>query len=161
MKYWLFILTSLAFSMALNAQDERERPYNGSGHVYYALGGAKGSGAFMGVGVGGEGLVYRGLGLGADIGYLFPARDPAYGVGLLSVNPSYHFVNRRTPGKVIPFVTAGYAAAFRSGGVNLWNYGGGATIWLKDWLGVRLEVRDYRDRQYQFNTSFRVSLAFR
>ena len=115
----------------------------------------------MGVGGGAEALVYKGLALGFDIGYLYPSREPSLGIGLLSANPSYHFVNRKSPGRVVPFVTAGYGAAFRSGFGNLWNYGGGATIWVKDRVGVRLEVRDYRYQQAAFNTSFRVSLAFR
>src|SRR5262245_57461694 len=114
MKQCFFVISWLAFSIVLNSQEERSS-YNGSGHVYYALGGTR-SATLMGVGGGGEVLVYKGLGLGGDIGYLFPSRDPGSGVGLVSVNPSYHFVNRRSLGKVVPFVTAGYAAAFRSGG---------------------------------------------
>jgi hypothetical protein len=43
------------------------------------------------------------------------------------------------------------------------NYGGGITYWFRHNLGLRLEVRDYRDIRklaYHF-ANFRVALSFR
>ena len=153
------ILAMLAASAVL-AQDA-PKTYNGHGYGYFGVGTTDGNNATLAYGAGGEGFLWKGLALGADVGYMHPARLAGAGFGLLSVNPSYHFVNRHNPGRVVPFVTAGYSLGFRNGVANFWNWGGGATVWMTDRLGLRLEVRDVRDHQYRFNTSFRVGLSFR
>ena len=90
---------------------------------------------------GGEGLVYEGLGLGAEVGYLAPFRGPGDGFGILSVNPSYHFRNGSSGGG---------------------NFGGGVQYWMKDHVALRVEVRDHifsSDTPHFFQ--FRVGLSFR
>ncbi len=118
-------------------------------------------GRLLTVGGGGDAYVYRGLAVGADIGYLFPSDSGRDGVGILSVNPSYHFTSRSRDQKVVPFVTAGYTLGFRSGTANFFNWGGGATFWFHRSMGVRAEIRDIRNSQESFNTSFRIAFAFR
>src|SRR5881394_2916226 len=63
------------------------------GYVFGGAGGNSGgnsTGRFQ-VGAGGEGLVYKGLGLGAEIGYLAPFRGAGGGFGVVSPDVSYHF----------------------------------------------------------------------
>jgi hypothetical protein len=133
------------------------------GYAYFGVHQTPGAfGDVLSAGVGGEGFLYRGLAAGADLGYLFPrTNSPANGIGLLSVNPSYHFVNKDRTNRVVPFVTGGYGLAFRGGTANLVNFGGGATFWFRDGLGFRFEVRNYRDRSASFTTQLRFALAFR
>jgi len=118
-------------------------------------------GDILGLGVGGDALVYRGLGASIDLGYVFPRQSLGCGIGLLSLNPSYHFVNRSKPGKLMPFITAGYGLGFRAGSANLYNYGGGVSWWFKPKTGLRLEVRDYRAPSGGNLVVVRTGIAFR
>lgn len=133
----------------------RAEDYNGHGYAYF--GGLGGDiTATMTAGAGGERFLYKGLAAGAEIG-----AGPYF--GLLSVNPAYHFTNRDRARGIVPFVTGGYSLVFPYGGISLFNYGGGATWWFKDKLGIRFEIRDHRDNRFgeiQF-VAFRVGIAFR
>lgn len=122
-----------------------------------------GSSATIHVGAGAEGLVYKGLGIGGEIGYLAPTSSLGDGFGVLSVNGSYHFRNATASGKVVPFVTGGWSLAFRSGSANGVNFGGGIDYWFKDRLGLRFEVRDhvFNDFSSTHLVGFRVGLSFR
>ena len=136
--------------------------YNGHGYAYFGIGGRTQVGtSFLSFGGGGEGFLYKGLAAGAELAYMAPRCCMNEGIGLLGISGAHHFVNRRAPGRVVPFVTAGFTGGFRSGWGNLWNWGGGATVWMNDHLGLRLEVRDLRQRRCWFNTSLRVGLSFR
>jgi opacity protein-like surface antigen len=153
------ILLMAAQGVAL-AQGSTDR--KGWGYAFGGVGGASGSGstAFFSAGGGGEGLVFKGLGLGAEIGYVAPFRDPGNGIGIVSPNISYHFSRES---KLVPFVTGGYSLAFRnsansSGG----NFGGGVQYWMKDRVALRVEFRDHvfsSDSPHLFQ--FRVGLSFR
>ena len=102
--------------------------YNGHGYGWFSVDKPLGAGwEAHSAGGGGEGFIYKGLAAGADLGYMWPRGAASEGIGLLSVNGAYHVVNRETPGRLVPFVTAGYSLAFRSRTVNLFNWGGGAT----------------------------------
>jgi hypothetical protein len=93
-------------------------------------------------GAGGEKVLGKGVGIGAEIGALGERQyfsDTVFGV--FSPNGYYHFNHGRHI-KVDPFVTAGYTLFFRSGSANLFNVGGGLNYWVKHSLGVRLELRD-------------------
>ncbi len=137
--------------------------YNGSGYGYYGLDAVRGGdlSEAMSAGGGMDLFIWKGLAAGFDVGYLFPRRDSGDGIGLLSANPSWHFVNRDNPGKVVPFVTAGYGLAFRSGTLSMVNYGGGATWWMLRRMGLRVEVRNYQHGSDRFNTALRFGVAFR
>jgi hypothetical protein len=133
---FLFLTAVLAGALPALAQ------HRGYGYVFGAPGGSTPGGeANFHIGAGGEGLIYKGLGAGADIGYLTPVRDWGSGVGLLSVNGSYHFLPQDR--RLDPFVTAGYSLVFRSGSANLVNFGGGVQYWMRDRLGLRAEFRDH------------------
>ncbi len=99
-----FVLAVLA--APLGAQTSNE--YRSQGTVFFAPGSSSlGGGTNLHVGVGGLGRIYKGLGAGADIGYVFPAQCGACGAGILSANAYYHFTNVGS-GKLVPFVTAGF-----------------------------------------------------
>lgn len=157
------LVLTLVPSLALAQGKEN---HNFQGYVFAAPGGVSFAGntaATFHAGIGGEGLVYKGLGLGGEIGYLFPTRQPGEGIGIASVNGSYHFTNEDRSRKVVPFVTAGYSRAFGQGGANLINYGGGVNWWMRERLGLRLEVRDHvtTDTPRGHFWQVRVALAFR
>jgi hypothetical protein len=111
---------------------------DGQGYLFFGPGNARA----LHLGGGGEGLVYKGLGLGGELGYAFPRGAFGGGIGLLSANASYHF-NVRSHWKIHPFVTGGYTLAVRSGTANLVNLGGGLTYWMSDRVGLRVEYREY------------------
>lgn len=157
-----FVLSSVSlavieFYARLNAQSD---PWQK--HAYFGAHKTPGGiGDVFSVGAGGEGFVNRGLSAGADLGYMFPRSNAGSGIGLLSVNPAYHFVNKDRTNRFVPFVTGGYGLAFRAGMANLANFGAGSTSWSRDSLGFRIEVRNYRDSNASVTTQFRFALAFR
>jgi hypothetical protein len=112
------------------------------------------------VGFGGEGFVYKGLGMGAEVGYM----DQDYLMG--STNVSYHFWPRTRDGKVEPFVTTG-ATFFHNWGSGKDDYGanagGGINIWLHKHAALRLEVRDIVTFPYgpQHTVSIRFGITFK
>jgi hypothetical protein len=153
----LFILTIL--STASFAQSSDRRAW---GYAFGGIGGASnGEGAFVHVGGGGEGLLHKGFALGGELGYFAPAGDSIdNGLGILSVNPAYHF-NRSQ--KAQPFVTGGFSLAFRdsraSGGGN---FGGGVQYWFKERVALRVEYRTHvfsSDRPFLHGV--RVGISFR
>ena len=119
-----------------------QESYKGQGYIFYGPGRAPGGGTLLQIGGGGEGFLYKGLGVGAELGYLYAPGEFTYGLGLLSLNGSYH-LNRSRQAKLWPFVTAGYSLAFRDGHASLLNFGGGVTWWMAEHVGVRMEIRDY------------------
>jgi hypothetical protein len=93
-------------------------------------------------GVGGEAVLGKGVGVGAEIGALGTRQDFSDSVmGAFSPNGYYHFVHRKNL-KADPFVTGGYTLLFRYGHANLFNVGGGLNYWLRRSLGLRMELRD-------------------
>ena len=130
----------------------------------YAFGGAGASGgdfsrSYFQFGGGGEALVNKGMGVGAEISYLAPFGSGGNGIGLFSGNTSYHFSRSS---KLVPFVTGGYSAAFKSGASHGGNFGGGVHYWMSNHLGLRFEVRDHifsSDSPHLFQ--FRVGLSLR
>ena len=141
--------------------------HKGHGYAFFAPGVATGGGATtstMHFGGGGEGLVYKGLGVGGEIGYGTPWQSFSSGLGVFSANGSYHFLPRQRDAKVVPFVTGGYTLFFRSGAANLFNFGGGINYWFREGVGLRLEFRDHvwpSSDQTGHYWGFRIGLAFR
>jgi hypothetical protein len=101
--------------------------------------------------------------VGGEIGFLGAVGGFGQGVGVLSPNVSYNFLNASRSGKFVPFATGGYSMFFRSGALNAVNFGGGMNWWFKDRLGLRLELRDHILREYSSYhlVGFRIGLAFR
>ena len=113
------------------------------------------------VGGGGEARVYKGLGVGGELGFLFPRQEFLYGAGLLSVNTLYRW-NTGTHWKVQPFVTGGYSLLFRGFAENRLNFGGGLTYWMSERAGLRVEYRQYEAVRYRDSIrELRLGLALR
>ncbi len=136
------------------------------GYVFIAPGGATDSGhtdTTLQLGVGGEGVFAKGIGVGADIGYLYPtAASFSSGLGSASVNGFYHFNHKHV--RLDPYVTGGYSILFRSGHLNLLNVGAGANWWFARHFGLRFEFRDNMHVTSGDNThfwGFRFGLDFR
>jgi hypothetical protein len=116
-----------------------------NGYVFFAPGGVTcchNTSMTLQFGVGGEAVLWKGVGLGAEISAL--GTRQYFGdtvMGAFSPNGYYHFKHDEDA-KIDPFVTGGYTLLFRSGHANLANFGGGLTYWFARRLGTRLEVRD-------------------
>ncbi len=114
----------------------------GQGYVFAGFGAVNVEESMVHFGAGGEVNLYKGLGLGVEIGYLSPIHYPGDGIGVLSLDGQYTF-GTGGPGKVRPFLTGGYTLAFRGGHVNAVNFGGGVHYWFTRHAGLRLEFRDH------------------
>ena len=91
------------------------------------------------LGAGGEVVLPRGIGAGAEVGFLGQTSFDV--LGTLSINGYYHF---KRSGSWAPFATAGYSNFFTlDGHSNLANIGGGVNYWYKDHLGIKLEFLDH------------------
>jgi hypothetical protein len=152
----------LAISTPVVAQTGEES--RAHGYVFFAPGVTSPGGTGIAhLGGGGEALVYRGLGAGAELSYIAPWRAFGDGIGAFSPNASYHFRPHPGESKVTPFVTGGYTLLFRSGTANALNVGGGVTYWFRERMGLRFEVRDHiwPNGGTAHLVGFRVGLAFR
>lgn len=133
------------------------------GYGFGGVGGTSGNSvATLHVGGGGEALVYKGLGLGAEVGYVAPFEAVGDGIGIFSTNVSYHFVKPQSNRKLVPFVTGGFSLAFRNRASGGGNFGGGVQYWVRPRLGLRFEFRDHifsSDTPHLYG--FRVGLSFR
>ena len=161
MKKILFALLGLAIVPASAFAQKGEMP-RGWGYGFGAIGSSSGSFGHttFHVGGGGERLLYKGLGLGGEIGYLAATENSGDGFGLASANVSYHF--GKAGQKLTPFITGGASIAFRSGAAGGGNFGGGVQYWMKDRVALRFEFRDHilsSDSPHFYG--FRVGLAFR
>ena len=143
--------------------EESRQGHRGQGYLFIAPGmyiGNADSIAILHVGGGGEFLVYRGLGVGAEVGAIGALQESRDGLGLFSANGSYHFSRLR---KLSPFLSGGYSIVGGNGQRNLVNFGGGVNYWLRERIGLRLEFRDhvYADGTGRQLLGFRVGFAFR
>jgi hypothetical protein len=160
----LILASAWAHAGSSFAQSKNEDLHNGQGYVFFAPGGVFEEGGHIGtlhIGGGGEALLYKGIGVGAEIGYLTFWKDFNAGIGILSANGSYHFMRDR---KLSPFVTGGYTLGFRAGHVNLFNFGGGVNWWMSERYGMCFEFRDhvYRDDgESSHYLAGRIAFAFR
>src|SRR5437870_2906967 len=152
----MFLILAQTASFAQTRNEPR-----GWGYLFGGAGSSSGSPtAQFQVGGGGEALAHKGLGLGAEVGYIAPFRAAGDGFGIISADVSYHFQKRSS--KFAPFVTGGYSLAFRSGTSSGGDFGGGAQYWIKEHVALRFEFRDHvfsSDSPHFYQ--FRVGLAFR
>ncbi len=143
-KAWI-VLCICGLVPALARGQEREQVH-GQGYFFFAPGAAVstygGSLALVHFGTGFEANAYKGLGIGAEIGYMAPYRYMSEGIGILSLDGLYMFRSLRSY-KVIPFITGGYTLAFRSGHASGMNFGGGIHYWFSRRCGLRFEFRDH------------------
>jgi hypothetical protein len=158
------ILVLVFISAIASAQSPDVR--RGWGYGFIAVGGTAGDGSVFTFtyGGGGERLIYRGLGLGAELGNVTPISDVGHGLGIFSANASYSFGASDRSRKTVPFVTGGYSVKFRDdddSGPGL-NIGAGVQFWESDRLGVRLEFRDHHFFKGALNFyGVRVGITFR
>jgi len=155
------VLVSIAavfFTISFYANAQTPDRSRGQGYAFFAPGVSNISynNAVIHIGAGGEGFIYKGLGIGAELGGV--GKD--YVIGLGSVNLSYHLFPRTTDRKLEPFVTAGYSVFFRAGTYHGYNAGGGINVWLKKDLALRFEIRDQHS-WYHKAVSFRIGVTFR
>jgi len=137
---------------------------NSYGYLFAAPGGTSdGGGGTLHIGGGGEGVFKNGAGIGAEVGYITPFESFGDGLGIFSVNGSYHFLKSSKSEKVVPFVTGGYTGFFRGGYANGVNFGGGVNYWFKPRVGLRFEFRDnvFLQEGSAHFLNVRVGLTFR
>lgn len=148
------IATAALLLMAPALASAQEADYQPRGQGYFYFGPAArvspttffpgAGGVAMTTGLGAEGFIYRGLGVGAEVGYAGPHWSfDSSGMGVGSVDASYHFFPRKKNGRVEPFVAGGYSLYFGHGKANGFNVGGGVNVWLGHRAALRLEVRDF------------------
>jgi hypothetical protein len=167
---YLVVSASMIIALSVGAQAQssassgERKEHRGQGYAFFGPGAIVEDGYSVAVahfGGGGEGFLYKGLGLGAEAGYLTPWRDFGNGIGLVSFNGSYHFNRDR---KLSPFVSGGYTLGFRSDTANLFNFGGGVNYWFRDRVGLRLEFRDHVYSEQSLNIHYlggRIGFSFR
>ncbi len=166
-KIALFFFAAVLAPALVWGQDADPQP-RGHGYVFVAPGAATtfacrsctfGTVHFGG---GGEATFYKGLGIGAEAGYLVPMEDMGSGIGLASLNAVYIF--RRIGRKLEPFLTGGGTIGGAGGGVfGGINFGGGVQYWMRRRIGLRIEFRDHVPTQ-DFNSHLfegRIGFAFR
>jgi hypothetical protein len=141
---------------------EKTFEYNGNAYTFFSAGACLHGYANVGVGGGAERFIWRGLTIGAEIGYYnFPA-DRSAGYGVATLNPGYHFVNRKKPAKWDPYVSATVSGlGFASGGVvPAGRLGGGVNYWFKEKIGLQTGVQ-FQAIGREPLVLFRVGLTFR
>ncbi len=135
----------LAFSCSLaSAQSEFKKPKH-SGYFFVAPGAVAvnyDSQSSFQVGGGFEGFIYKGLGVGVEVGGLRVSSHTSsrQWTGMLSMNAVYDF-QRTAKQKVCPFIAAGFTAIpqFDVGGG--YNFGGGIKYWFGEHWGMRVALR--------------------
>ena len=129
------------------------------GYAFGAVGRETGYSNYLHGGIGGDWIIWKGLGVGGEVGGLVNRRAGAPNLALLSGNVSYHL----PVSTIDPFVTAGISTVTTGGSADLLtNWGGGANWWLRPRIGLRLEFRDHVwSAGARHLTEFRFGIAFR
>lgn len=161
----LITISLLGLPLAAAAQESEYSPLRA--YILYgnAFRGFPGGPQKHNIGMGGDLVVWKGLGVGLEVGLHIKGGGEVIGGPSwydgddywnqedeecdcevsLSANGSYHFAPSRILPQLEPFVTAGYSVATRSGpayGFHFFNYGGGINYWFSRETALRLEVRD-------------------
>lgn len=139
----ILVASAMALFLVAPVSGQVETPSanlpQGQGYLFYGVGWKDGTGGASHIGGGGEAFFTGRLGLGVEIGAVWPLSGGEE-EGLGSVNVSYHFLRDR---KLEPFGILGYAMQFRSGIRQGANIGVGTNLWLRRNLALRLEGRGY------------------
>ncbi len=158
------VFTLMSVSAALvAAEPEKAFRYNGNGYAFFSAGMCNHRYGNVGAGGGGEGFLWRGLSLGADLGYYDFPGDGSPGYGVLTLGPSYHFVKRNQRRGVDPYLGTGILGIAFHGRevVGMGTFVGGANYWFKDRLGLRTEGQVQVLARSEIVFLFRVGLSFR
>jgi hypothetical protein len=149
---------------------EVEHPYRGQGYAFFGLGTATPGSPFLKyVGGGGDAFLYEGFAFGGEAECAQIGQYNAFNALIGSADFSYHFGRHAAPGKVDPFVLAGFSVVGPSQkgngrGSPAGNFGGGANVWLVRHAALRFEFRDVVGANfwpYDHAFSFRVGMTFR
>lgn len=162
----LISTTLLLLALSLSALAQTPNRSSGQGYLFVAPGMADGisrvsSGGSLHIGGGAEAFVYKGLGVGAEIGAVRPFSEFSYVFGLGSVNLSYHFLPSDTESKLEPFVSVGYTIFFRAGVTHGGHAGFGVNRWLNKNVALRFEVRDNVEGGHGHLLGFRIGVTLR
>ena len=171
-----FVVTTAFFLLipAMSPAQSAEPRYAGQGYFVFGFGAGTGDiythPLMWQVSGGGERFVYKGLGVGAEAGIVLWTGAPwPHNAVTASGDLSYHFGRHARRGKLDPFVLGGpsFVGPMEKGGGRgspALNFGGGATLWLADHAGLRMEFRDIAGASYwEFDhyLSWRVGVTFR
>ena len=163
----------LLLALSLSALAQTSNSSRGQGYLFFAPGVARGNSrlpstepgkttrAAVHIGGGGEGFVYKGLGLGAEIGAVGPWSEFSEAFGLGSANLSYHFLPGASERKLEPFVSVGYTLFFRAGVTHGVNAGVGINRWLNKHVALRFEVRDNVEGGHGHLIGFRIGVTLK
>jgi hypothetical protein len=157
----LLMLVMGAFA-CLAGQTAEVKRYNTTGYATFGIGVCQHRVTNVSVAGGGSADVWRGLAVGADLGFFrFVERNSsAFGIG--TANLGYRYVNRKKPGKFEPFVDTGLGLAFAGGeAASALSAGAGTYYWLKDRVGLRTEGRVYVIARSEAIVMVRVGISFR
>ena len=162
----LLMVQSLAWAQNVDP------PYRGQGYFFVGFG--TGTAAppqhplVTQVGGGGEGFLYKGLGFGAEAGYV--SWGGYYDTAVTASGDfSYHFGRHARRGRLDPFVLGGvsFVGPTQAGGGRgspAGNFGGGTNLWIADHAALRFEFRDIVGASFwNFDhvIAFRVGVTFR
>ena len=158
---------------ALASAQNTSHPYRGQGYLVFGFGFGTGISptyrpVIEQVGFGGEGFLYKGLGAGAEAGFVSWGANYDTAV-IASGDVSYHFGRHARAGRLDPFVLGGpsFVGPTEAGGgrgSSAGNFGGGANLWLADHAALRFEFRDVVGASFwNFDhvVAFRVGVTFR
>jgi hypothetical protein len=146
----LVLCLFLAAAAPLAAADPFEDNYRGQGFLQFGVGGCSigahdwfrtGCGVVGNIAAGGEAFVYRGLAVGGEGGWGWINDHFDEGIGVVSINPAWHFRGSGPRRPLVPFVSGGYTLLVRGAQISGFNVGGGATWWPGRHLGLRFEGR--------------------
>jgi len=133
------LLTAPAWGRAENA----DRTIHGQGYLFIGpiatSYGYEGGG--LNTGFGGELLLTRDWGVGAELGYVGNSQGPLLGMG--SIDFTNHFLAEKHRSRVEPFASGGLSLYFGERNVESgFNLGGGVNLWAAKHFGLRFEIRE-------------------
>jgi len=147
------------------AQDPAPYRYRGNGHAYFATGACQHGYLHLGAGGGGEALVWRGVALGGEAGFMVFNDNRSQPIGLFATTAGYHFGNRSRLTGASPFVNVAWVGVGTGGsewGTTAYGgIGGGVNYWFKPKLGMRVEGRLHALGAGEALFIFRLGVAFR
>lgn len=95
----------------------------------------------LNAGFGGELLLTRDWGVGAELGYVGDSEGSLLGMGSIDFNN--HFLTKKHHSMVEPFASGGLSLYFGERPINDgFNFGGGVNLWAANHLGLRFEIRE-------------------
>ena len=160
----LWILLGLSALSGWAAGQDPVKPFRYRGNAYGIanLGACIHGYGFAGGGGGGEVLVFQGLSVGGEGTY--NTFSDGWAMGFLNAQVGYHFGNRNKRVGIDPFISGGAGLAiFESGGRQEagGNFGGGATYWFKERVGLRFEGRAMTVGRSDLVFVGRIGVSFR